>query len=219
MLWTSFMGLAIKVEAEIKVKCPRAPRSLLSFLYHCLEPGRASIQHHCGTSGTQPRLCHVWCQQICVCWPTREHNIFNAYDGREISVRNVAWPGSRIFVYGKNMPVIKVGFTAFHHFLAIFHPLPTWSSVQSAGSPPYCLFAQNFWTWKKEKKKRKIKYRSERVSSMQKWVPCFQIMLFLSENCCCFSPHCAGGQSGSKTDSLLCDIKTVQNVVRSKRNH
>lgn len=108
-------------------------------------------------------------------------------DGREISVRNKAWPGNRIFVYGKNMPVIKAGFAAFHHFLAIFHPLPTRRSVQSIGSPPYCLIHSELLNLRKKNKTRKKNTKGECVASVQKWVCCFQIMLFLSETFCCFS--------------------------------
>lgn len=71
-------------------------------------------------------------------------------DGREISLKNEAWPGNRNFVYGKNLPVVKVPF-AFRHFLAIFHPLPTWRSVQSMRSFPCFL---THWELLKLKKKK-----------------------------------------------------------------
>lgn len=140
-------------------------------------------------------------------------------DGREISVRNKAWPGNRIFVYGKNMPVIKAGFAAFHHFLAIFHPLPTRRSVQSIGSPPYCLIHSELLNLRKKNKTRKKKYK--------RWVCCIsaEVSVLLSNNAISLwnflllFPHWAVGQSGSETDPFLCDIKTSPNVVRSERNH
>lgn len=66
-------------------------------------------------------------------WPG--NTVFSVcVDGKEVSLNNEAWPGNKKFVYGKNLPVVK--FTAFHHFLAIFHPLPTLRSVRSTRSLP-----------------------------------------------------------------------------------